>query len=70
MSSLSTKRPSQSEDFKSKLIQDVQGEGADFARLNFEIEKNLARQLKVKCAEQGRTMSNVVRELIITYLSK
>jgi hypothetical protein len=70
MSTLSTKRPSQSDAFKEKLIQDVQGEGDEIVRVNFTIEKRLARELKVKCAQDGRTISDLLRGYVLGYLGK
>jgi predicted DNA binding CopG/RHH family protein len=39
-------------------------------RLNAEIEDSLYRRIKMKAAEEGRTISEMTREMWIEYLSK
>jgi uncharacterized protein YlxW (UPF0749 family) len=67
---LSSKRPSQREEIKSKLLNDVTGTQGKKRRLNAEIEDTLYRRIKGRAAEDGRTISDITRELWIEYLSK
>jgi len=67
---LSSKRPSQREEIKSKLLSDVTETNEKKRRLNAEIEDRLYRRIKGRAAEEGRTISNITRELWIEYLGK
>lgn len=67
---LSSKRPSQRDAIKSKLLNDVTGTNEKKRRLNAEIEDSLYRRIKGKAAEEGRTISSITRDLWIEYLSK
>jgi hypothetical protein len=67
--SLTAKRPSRGEETKEKLIQNLTvDEGT--ARLNADIEKSLYRKIKIRCAEEDRSISDITRQLWIEYLSK
>lgn len=67
---LSSKRPSQRDDIKRKLLKDVSEINEKKRRLNAEIEESLYRRIKGRAAEEGRTISSITRELWVEYLSK
>ena len=67
---LSSKRPSRSDETKSKLMRDVTETAERKRRLNAEIEDGLYRRIKARAAEDGRTISDITRELWIEYLSR
>ena len=67
---LSSKRPSQRDTIKSKLLNDVTETNEKKRCLNAEIEDSLYRRIKGKAAEDGRTISSITRDLWIEYLSK
>lgn len=66
---LSSKRPSQRDEIKSKLLHEVTDKNEKKRRLNAEIEDALYRRIKGRAAEEGRTISNITRELWLEYLS-
>lgn len=70
MMALSSKRPSQRDEIKSKLLSDVTGTNEKKRRLNAEIEDSLYRRIKGRAAEEGRTISSITRDLWVEYLSK
>lgn len=67
---LSSKRPSQRDEMKSRLLNDVIEANEKKRRLNAEIEDSLYRRIKGKAAEEARTISSITRDLWIEYLSK
>lgn len=67
---LSSKRPSKREEVKAKLLSDVTDKDEKKRRLNAEIEDSLYRRIKGRAAEDGRTISDITRELWLEYLSK
>lgn len=67
---LSSKRPSQRDEVKARLLNDVTETNEKKRRLNAEIEDSLYRRIKGRAAEEGRTISSVTRSLWIEYLSK
>ncbi len=69
MGDLSIKRPSKSQTTKEKLMQDVAGVDGN-VKVNFNLPRTLLKQTKIRCAEEGRSMSQLVRELLTTYLHK
>ena len=70
MMALSSKRPSQRDEVKAKLLNEVTETGEKKRRLNAEIEDSLYRRIKGRAAEEGRTISSITRDLWIEYLSK
>ena len=70
MMALSSKRPSQRDEIKSKLLNDVTETNEKKRRLNTEIEDTLYRRIKGRAAEEGRTISSITRDLWVEYLSK
>jgi uncharacterized protein YlxW (UPF0749 family) len=67
---LSSKRSSQRDEIKSKLLNDVTETNEKKRRLNAEIEDSLYRRIKGRAAEEGQTISSITRKLWIEYLSK
>ena len=67
---LSSKRPSQRDEVKTRLLSDVTETSEKKRRLNAEIEDSLYRRIKGRAAEEGRTISSITRDLWIEYLSK
>lgn len=66
---LSTKRPSKSEETRKRIMQDVTDISEKKRRLNAEIEESLYRRIKGRAAEEGRSISDITRNLWIEYLS-
>lgn len=67
---LSVKRPSKGEEIRKKIMDDVVESSEKQRRLNAVIEESLYKKIKIKAAEEGRTISDMTRELWITLLSK
>ena len=67
---LSSKRPSQRDEIKTRLLNDVAEKNEKKRRLNAEIEDSLYRRIKGRAAQEGRTTSSITRDLWIEYLSK
>ena len=67
---LSSKRPSQRDAVKTRLLSDVTETYEKKRRLNAEIEDSLYRRIKGRAAEEGQTISSITRDLWIEYLSK
>jgi hypothetical protein len=66
--SLSAKRPSQS--IKTQLLKEVRSHSEPKKRLNAEVEASLYRRLKAHSAIEGRSISDITRQLWLEYLSK
>ncbi|MEM9716012.1 MAG: hypothetical protein AAF826_05790 [Pseudomonadota bacterium] len=67
---LTSKRPSKADETRSRLLRDVSDATEKKRRLNADVEDSLYRQIKVRAAEEGRTISEITRELWLEYLSK
>lgn len=67
---LSSKRPSQRDEVKTRLLSNVTETNEKKRRLNAEIEDSLYRRIKGRAAEEGRTISSITRDLWIEFLSK
>jgi hypothetical protein len=67
---LTAKRPSRGDEIRTKLMQDVTESNEKKRRLNADIEDALYKRIKIRAAEEGRTISDITRELWIEYLSK
>ncbi len=68
---LSAKRPSRGDEARQLILQEVT-ETADEKkkRLNAEIEGSLYKRIKMKSVEEGRSISDITRDLWSEYLSK
>ena len=68
---LSAKRPSRGDEARQRILQEVTETVAEKKkRLNAEIEESLYRKIKMKAAEEGRSISDIPRDLWSEYLSK
>jgi phage gp29-like protein len=66
---LKTQRPSQREQKKQDLLDEVRDRPKN-KRLNVEIDPDLFRRIKAHAAMQGRTITDITKELWLEYLSK
>lgn len=67
---LSTRRPSRGDEARQRILQEVTEVAEKRRRLNADIEDSLYRQIKLRAAEEGRTISEITRNLWVEYLSK
>lgn len=67
---LSVKRPSKGDEARDRIMRDVTGAAEKKSRLNADIEKSLYRRIKMRSVEEGRSISDITRELWIEYLSR
>lgn len=67
---LSAKRPSRGDEVRKRILHEVTETTERKKRLNAEIEETLYRRIKMKAVENGRTISDITRELWVEYLSK
>jgi len=68
---LSAKRPSQGDEARKRLLHEVTGTTEKKKkRLNAEIEEALYRRIKMKAVEEGRSISDITRDLWSEYLNK
>ncbi len=67
---LSTNRPSKANKTREKLLKEVTDTSEKKRRLNTDIEDSLYKQIKMKAIEEGRSISEITRQLWIEYLSK
>ena len=66
---LTAKRPSKGDEARKRIMQDVTETSEKKRRLNAEIEDSLYRRIKIRTAEEGRSISDITRELWVEYLS-
>lgn len=67
---LSANRPSKASKTREKLLKDVTDTSEKKRRLNTDIEDSLYKQIKIKAIEEGRSISEITRQLWVEYLSK
>jgi len=67
---LSAKRPSRGDEARKRILHEVMDSTEKKKRLNTEIEESLYRRIKMKAVEEGRSISDITRELWSEYLSK
>jgi hypothetical protein len=67
---LSAKRPSRGDEARQRILQEVKDTTEKKKRLNAEIEESLYKQIKMKSVEEGRSISDITRDLWSEYLSK
>jgi len=68
---LSAKRPSRGDEARQRILQEVTETATEKKkRLNAEIEESLYKRIKMKSAEDGRSISDITRDLWSEYLSK
>ena len=66
---LSAKRPSRSDGARQRIMKEVTETTERKKRLNAEIEESLYKRIKMKAAEEGRSISDITRDLWAEYLS-
>jgi methionine aminopeptidase len=67
---LSAKRPSRGDEARNRILHEVTETTEKKKRLNAEIEEALYRKIKIKAVEEGRSISDITRDLWSEYLSK
>ena len=68
---LSAKRPSRGDEARQRILQEMTETAAEKKkRLNAEIEESLYKRIKMKSVEEGRSISDITRDLWSEYLSK
>lgn len=67
---LSAKRPSQGDDARKRILHEITETTEKKKRLNAEIEETLYRKIKMRAVEEGRSISDITRDLWSEYLSK
>lgn len=66
---LSIERPSRAERNKERLMNQVK-ELDDQVKMNFNLPRSVAKKFKLHCLQQDSNMSDVLRDMITTYLQK
>ncbi len=67
---LSAKRPSRGDEARQRILHEVAETSEKKKRLNAEIEENLYKRIKMRSVEEGRSISDITRDLWSEYLSK
>ena len=68
---LSAKRPSRGDEAHQRILQEVTEVAAEKKkRLNAEIEESLYKRIKMKSVEEGRSISDITRDLWTEYLGE
>lgn len=67
---LSAKRPSRGDETRKRILHEVTETTEKKKRLNAEIEETLYRRIKIKAVEEGRSISDITRDLWSEYLSE
>ena len=67
---LSSKRPSRGDEARQRILHEVTETNEKKKRLNAEIEESLYKRIKMKSVEEGRSISDITRDLWSEYLSK
>ena len=67
---LSAKRPSRGDEAHKRILQEITETTEKKKRLNAEIEETLYRKIKMKAVEEGRSISDITRDLWSEYLRK
>jgi methionine aminopeptidase len=66
---LSAKRPSRGDEARKRILHEVTETTEKTKRLNAEIEETLYRRIKMRAVEEGRSISDITRDLWSEYLS-
>ena len=67
---LSAQRPSRGDEARQRILHEVTEMTEKKKRLNAEIEESLYKRIKMKSVEEGRSISDITRDLWSEYLSK
>ena len=66
---LTTDRPSQRDVAKNRIIENLSGSG-QAKRLNVQFDADFYQRMKMRAAEENRTISSITQQLWREYLSK
>ena len=66
---LTTDRPSQRDAAKNRIIENLSGSG-QAKRLNVQFDADFYQRMKMRAAEENRTISSITQQLWREYLSK
>jgi len=66
---LSKNRPSKATKTREKLLKEVTDMSEKKRRLNTDIEDSLYKKIKIQAIEEGRSVSEITRQLWVEYLS-
>ena len=70
-SGMSARRPSRGEAARDRMLREVTSDGGGRPRrLSVEVGQELAHQIKIRAAQEDRTISEITRELWLAYLNK
>lgn len=67
---LSKNRPSKATKTREKLLKEVTDTSEKKRRLNTDIEDSLYKKIKIQAIEEGRSISEITRQLWLEYLSR
>ena len=67
---LSAKRPSRGDEARKRILHEVTETVEKKKRLNADIDETLYRKIKMRAVEEGRSISDITRDLWSEYLSK
>lgn len=67
---LSARRPSRGDEARRRIMDEVTEASGRRRRLNAEIDEGTYRRIKMRAAEEGRSISDITRDLWLEYLSK
>jgi methionine aminopeptidase len=67
---LSAKRPSRGDDARKRILHEITETTEKKKRLNADIEETLYRKIKMRAVEEGRSISDITRDLWSEYLSE
>lgn len=67
---LSKNRPTKATKTREKLLKEVTDTSEKRRRLNTDIEDSLYKKIKIQAIEEGRSISEITRQLWVEYLSK
>ena len=67
---LSKNRPSKATKTREKILKEVTNTSEKKRRLNTDIEDSLYKKIKIQAIEEGRSISEITRQLWVEYLSK
>ena len=68
---LNAKRPTPRAESAEKVKRDLAGQGCrNMKRLNVIVDENQLKQMKARALEEGKTVSEITRDLWFEYISK
>ena len=67
---LSVNRPSKHETTRKRILEQVTDQKEKMRRLNADVPDSLFRRIKIRSIEEGRSVSDITRNLWLEYLRK